>query len=62
MDWDEVRPKPAQGIVVGENLEKLSVGELEQRVRALEAEIVRVKEEIERRRRHEAAASEIFKR
>jgi uncharacterized small protein (DUF1192 family) len=60
MDWDEARPKAA-GLVVGETLETLSVGELEARIEALKAEIERVNAELARKRAHEAAASALFK-
>jgi len=59
MDWDEARPKPAA--TIGEPLGTLSVGELEARIAALEGEIVRVREELARKRAHEAAASALFK-
>lgn len=59
MDWEDVRPKPQAQI--GENLSTLSVKELEARIGALEAEIVRVKEELARKKAHEAAASALFK-
>ena len=62
MDWDEVRPKPAAGAAIGENLETLSVAELEARIGALEREILRVKAELETKRQHENAASALFKR
>jgi len=62
MDWDEIRPKPAAGAMIGENLETLSVAELEARIAALEGEIARVKTELEAKRRHEDAASALFKR
>jgi len=52
MDWDELKPKPAKGITLGESLETLSIGELEARVAALEAEIQRVKENVARKRAH----------
>lgn len=63
MDWDDIVPKTAKGApaAVGDNLETLSVAELEQRVLAFEAEIVRVRDELEKKRRHEAAASALFK-
>ena len=62
MDWDEIRtPKPA-GSNVGENLETLSLAELEARIAALTAEIERVSAELAKKRAHEAAASSIFKR
>jgi len=62
MDWDEVRPKPKPGATIGENLETLSVAELEARIGELEREIARVKMELETKRRHEDAASALFKR
>ncbi len=61
MDWDDVRPKPASGAALGENLEKFSVGELEVRIKVLEAEIVRVAAELTKKRAHEAAAAQLFK-
>ncbi len=60
MDWDEERPKPVKGVALGENLETLSVGELEARIKALETEIARVAAELERKRAHEAAAASLF--
>jgi uncharacterized small protein (DUF1192 family) len=62
MDSDEGRPKPKPGSAIGENLETLSVAELEARIAELEREIARVKMELERKRRHEDAASALFKR
>ena len=62
MDWDEITPKPIASIVVGESLTKLSVAELQVRIKELESEIERVKAELEAKRRHESAASAIFKR
>lgn len=61
MDWDEVRPKTSGGPALGENLEKLSVGELEARIKALEIEIVRVDLELAKKRAHEHAAAQLFK-
>lgn len=63
MDWDDIVPKsPKAGLVIGESLETLSVVELEARIGALEAEIVRVRRELEAKRRHEEAASALFKK
>lgn len=62
MDWDEPRPKPASGIVLGEELSKLSVGELSSRIKALQAEIARVEAELTRKKAHEATAASLFKR
>ena len=61
MDWDDERPKPKPAVSVGENLETLSVAELEARIKTLESEIARVETELKRKRAHEAAASQIFK-
>ena len=60
MDWDEARPKPVKDVALGENLETLSVGELEARIKALEAEIARVAAELAKKRAHEAAAASLF--
>lgn len=59
MDWDEPRSQPASPIK--EDLSALSIGELEARVVALEAEIVRIKATLEAKRAHEKAASALFK-
>lgn len=63
MSWiDDVPAKKPAGIVVGEPLAALSVGELEARVAALKAEIDRVEAELAAKRKHEQAAAAIFKR
>lgn len=62
MDWEDLKPKPAEGIVLGEELSKLSVAELSARIKALEAEIARVEAELSRKKGHEAAAAALFKR
>lgn len=62
MDWDDVRAKSAPGAAVGENLSALSVAELEARIKEFENEIERVRTELEAKRRHEDAASALFKR
>ena len=49
-------------IPLGEDLENLSVAELEARIVALTEEIERVKAEIAAKKAHEAAASAFFKR
>jgi uncharacterized small protein (DUF1192 family) len=60
MDWDEVRPK-GPAAAAGDNLATLSVGELEARIGIFEAEIDRIRQELARKRAHEAAAAAIFK-
>lgn len=62
MDWDEVAKKPAKGITVGESLATLSIAELEARMVALREEIARIEGEIAAKRKHEAAASALFKK
>jgi uncharacterized small protein (DUF1192 family) len=62
MDWDELKPKPAKSVAIGENLETLSLGELEARIAALHGEIVRVEAEIERKKKQASAADALFKK
>jgi uncharacterized small protein (DUF1192 family) len=62
MDWDDLKPKKAPAIAVGEDLRTLSVGELEQRIAALSSEIERVRQELQTKKAHEAAAAAVFKR
>jgi uncharacterized small protein (DUF1192 family) len=61
MDWDDAKPTP-KSASIGENLETLSVAELEQRIAAFAAEIERVKSELARKRAHESAAAALFKK
>jgi uncharacterized small protein (DUF1192 family) len=61
MDWDEVKPKPARVITVGEDLKTLGVAELEARIAALAAEIERVRAEIASKRAIGEAARSVFK-
>lgn len=62
MDLDDLMPrKKPSGAAIGDNLETLSVAELEKRIADLNAEIVRVNVELDRKRQHEAAARALFK-
>ena len=61
MDWDDVRPKPQAAITVGADLTTLSVQELDARVAALQAEIVRVEAELAAKRARASAADDVFK-
>ena len=54
-------PKPKPQIIVGENLDMMSVAELEQRVEDLESEIVRVKAAIASKRASKNAADTFFR-
>lgn len=60
MSFEDLPKKPA-GIVIGENLDLLSVSELEQRVQALEAEIERVKTAAQSKRASKSAADAFFR-
>jgi uncharacterized small protein (DUF1192 family) len=62
MDWDELKPKPAKSVAIGENLETLSLGELEARIAALHGEIARVEAEIARKKKQASAADALFKK
>lgn len=62
MDWDDARSTPPKSAGIGDNLETLSVAELEQRIDAFAAEIERVKAELTRKRAHENAAAAFFKK
>jgi uncharacterized small protein (DUF1192 family) len=62
MDWDDAKPRPVRVTVVGEKLDEFAVADLEQRVRDLEAELVRVKAVIAGKKSHTAAADALFKR
>ena len=60
MDWDEIKA-PSRTFGIGEELRTLSVAELTDRVTVLEAEIVRVKSEIEAKQRQATAADAFFR-
>jgi uncharacterized small protein (DUF1192 family) len=63
MDWDDIVPKkPKTNAAVGDSLATLSVAELEARIAEFEREIERVKVELDAKRKHEAAASALFKK
>lgn len=60
MSFEDLPRKPA-GIVLGENLDLLSVSELEHRVLALEQEIQRVKAAIQSKQASKDAADAFFR-
>jgi len=63
IDLDELEPrKPKLDIVLGEDLSALSAHELEKRIAALEAEIVRAKDALRSRASTKSAADAFFKR
>ncbi len=60
MDLDDL-PKKQTDMVIGENLERLSITELEQRIQALESEIVRVKATMTAKQATKSAADAFFR-
>jgi len=60
MDWDEPKATRPAGHTVGQPLDDLSMADLEARVSSLEGEIERLRAELQRKKAHEAAASELF--
>lgn len=62
MEWDEAKEKTAKSVGIGDNLDKLSVAELEARIAAFEGEIGRLRAEIAKKKAHNAAAESLFKR
>ncbi len=57
----ENEPRPKPNMVIGENLEDISIAELEQRISALDSEINRFRAEIVRKQAGKAAAAAFFK-
>ncbi|MEH3102475.1 MAG: DUF1192 domain-containing protein [Sphingomonas phyllosphaerae] len=65
MDLDDIlgaRPDDPLTALLREDLDRLSVAELEARVKALEGEITRTRKKIEGAVNHRASADAIFKR
>ncbi|MEQ8825877.1 MAG: DUF1192 domain-containing protein [Filomicrobium sp.] len=60
MDWDEPQKQTSEA-KLGEDLSNLGLEELEARVSALRAEIVRVEEELGRKKAQKEAAASLFK-
>lgn len=60
MDWDEPKAKAGKIVTVGEDLSKLSVIDLDERVAMLKAEIVRLEQGIVAKKRTTAAAAALF--
>ena len=61
MDPDDLRPIKKPDIVVGEDLARLSVAELEQRIVSLESEIVRTREMLAAKNSSKSAADAFFR-
>ena len=63
MDLDELFPKKkSTAIALGEDISRLSIPDLEERLAALATERQRVEEEIHKRKASKDAAEQIFKR
>jgi uncharacterized small protein (DUF1192 family) len=63
MDLDDLLPKKKSvAIALGEDISRLSIPDLEERLSALAAERQRVEEEIHKRKASKEAAESIFKR
>jgi uncharacterized small protein (DUF1192 family) len=66
MDTDDIAPPPRAGdpaaLLAKQDLDPLSVAELDARVAALEAEIARIRKHKQRAVNHRAIAEDLFKR
>ena len=60
MDLEDAPKKPTS-MVIGENLDAISVTELEQRIQALESEILRLRVEITKKQASRGAADAFFR-
>jgi uncharacterized small protein (DUF1192 family) len=62
MDWDDVQPNQQKAVAtLGEDLQRLSVADLEARIGQLKAEIVRVDSALAAKRAQAAAAANLFR-
>lgn len=57
---EEIGPVPVSQIILGDNLERLSIGDLEDRLEALRTEIARVESELSSKRRGREEAEAVF--
>ncbi len=60
MDIEDLPKKPS-AMVIGENLDAISVAELEQRIVLLDSEIARIRAEIVKKQASKAAAATFFR-
>lgn len=58
---DDDRPRKKLSHEIGQDLSLLSVGDLEDRIELLEAEIVRLRDALQARHRTRSAADSVFK-
>jgi uncharacterized small protein (DUF1192 family) len=59
---EEDAPKKHPNMVIGENLDAISVAELEHRIEALDSEIARLRAEITRKQASRTAADAFFRK
>ena len=65
MDLDELfpsKPDDPLALLARQDLDPLSLGELDERIAALKAEITRVESHIEQVRSHRSVAEDLFKK
>ena len=60
MDPEDL-PRTKANMVIGENLDAISITELEQRIVSLDSEILRIRAEIAKKQASKAAAASFFK-
>jgi uncharacterized small protein (DUF1192 family) len=60
--FDEELPKRKTELVIGEDLSRLSIEELQERIATLKGEIARVEEALDHKRASQGAAEAVFKR
>ena len=62
MEFDDLKPVKPKSFELGQPLANCSIAELKALLAAIEAEIGRVRKELEAKEAHGAAAASIFKR
>jgi uncharacterized small protein (DUF1192 family) len=60
--FDEELPKRKAGVTVGEDISRLSIDELRERIATFQAEIGRVEEALRQKQASQGAAETFFKR
>lgn len=60
MDLDDLPRKPKTDMVIGQNLDAISIAELEQRIILLDSEIARIRAEISKKQQSRNAADAFF--
>lgn len=60
MDLEDNPRKPKTDMVIGENLDAISLAELEQRIKLLDSEIARIRAEIAKKQQSRSTADAFF--